>query len=255
MARWRYGELVNADPAAQRRLLDLQAVDTSLGQLAHRRRSLPELAEIARRDEQLSGLAEDLVRLETEVGDISREERRLETDVDQVRQRAARDQQRLDTGRVGSPRELESLQHEVGSLARRQSDLEDQVLELMERREEVEGRLEAVRADVESANAARDAAAETRDKIWAEIDGETALAGRAREAIRPEVPAGLLTLYDRIREQSGVGAVLLRGRRCEGCRLELAPSEIARVKATPAEEVLRCEECGRILVRTADSKL
>jgi predicted nucleic acid-binding Zn-ribbon protein len=255
VARWRYGEVVNADPAAQRRLLDLQAVDTTLAQLAHRRRTLPELAEIVRRDEQLSGLSEDLVRLETEVGDISREERRLETDVEQVRQRAARDQQRLDTGRVGSPRELESLQHEVGSLARRQSDLEDQVLELMERREEVQGRLDAVRSDVESASAGRAAAVDTRDTVWGEIDGEATMATKARAAIRPDIPANLLALYDRIREQSGVGAVLLRGRRCEGCRLELSPSEMARVKATPPDEVLRCEECGRILVRTEESKL
>jgi predicted nucleic acid-binding Zn-ribbon protein len=246
---------VNADPAAQRRLLDLQAVDTTLAQLAHRRRSLPELAEIARRDEQIAGLAEALVRLETEVGDLAREERRLETDVEQVRQRADRDQQRLDTGRVGSPRELESLQHEVASLARRQADLEDQVLELMERREEVQGRLDAVRTDAETATAARDAAVEARDKIWSEVDGEAALANRARDAIRPDIPANLLQLYDRIREQAGVGATLLRGRRCEGCHLELSPSEVARVRATAESEVVRCEECGRILVRTEESKL
>jgi uncharacterized protein len=246
---------VNADPAAQRRLLDLQAVDTTLAQLAHRRRSLPELAEIAQKDEQLSGLAEVLVRLESEVADIVREERRLEGDVDQVRQRAARDQDRMAAGRVGSPKELESLQHEVTSLARRQSDLEDQVLDLMERREEVQGRLDAVRADVDSASAARNAAADARDKIWAEVDGDAALATRARAAISPEVPANLLALYERIREQSGIGAALLRGRRCEGCHLELSPSEVSRVRGLPVDEVVRCEECGRILVRTKESSL
>ena len=246
---------MNAEPAAQRRLLDLQAVDTTLAQLAHRRRSLPELAEIARKDEQLSGLAEDLVRLETEVADILREERRLETDVDQVRQRATRDQDRMNAGRVGSPKELESLQHEVASLARRQSDLEDQLLDLMERREEVQGRLDAVRTDVEAATSARNAAAEARDKVWSEVDGEAAIASRAREAISPDIPPALLTLYERIREQAGVGAALLRGRRCEGCHLELSPSEVSRVRALPAQEVVRCEECGRILVRTAESGL
>src|SRR5262249_46822667 len=170
-ARWRYGEAVNADPAAQRRLLDLQAVDTTLAQLAHRRRSLPELAEIARHDGRLAALSGNLVRLETEVGDLAREERRLENDVEQVRQRAAPDTEGPNAGRVGSPKELESLQHEVGSLARRQSDLEDQILELMERREEVQGRLDRMRAEVESVAAGRDAAAATRDKVWAEIDG------------------------------------------------------------------------------------
>jgi uncharacterized protein len=243
---------VKADPAAQRRLLDLQAVDTSLAQLTHRRRSLPELAEIARQDARLSGLAGDVVRLETEVGDIARDERRLETDVEQVRQRAARDQDRMNAGRVGSPKELESLQHEVTSLARRQSDLEDQVLDLMERREEVQGRLDRVRAEVESAGAQRAAAVSTRDKVWAEIDGELALAARARETIAPEVPADLLALYEKIREQTGVGAALLRGTRCEGCHLEMSPSEMARVRAAAPEDIVRCEDCRRILVRTAE---
>ena len=49
--------------------------------------------------------------------------------------RSARDQQRLDTGAVSSPRELENLQSEIASLAKRRSDLEDVVLEVMERRE------------------------------------------------------------------------------------------------------------------------
>jgi predicted nucleic acid-binding Zn-ribbon protein len=246
---------VKADPAAQRRLLDLQAVDTSLAQLAHRRRSLPELAEIARHDERLSALSGDVVRLETEVGDFARDERRLEADVEQVRQRATRDQDRMNAGRVGSPKELESLQHEVTSLARRQSDLEDQVLDLMERREQVQGRLNRIRAEVMSVSAQRSAAVDTRDKVWAEIDGELALAGRAREAIAPEVPADLLALYEKIREQAGVGAALLRGTRCEGCHLELSPSEMARVRAAAPEEIVRCEDCRRILVRTAESRL
>jgi predicted nucleic acid-binding Zn-ribbon protein len=247
---------VNADPAVQRRLLDLQAVDTTLAQLAHRRRSLPELAEIARLDERAVALTGDLVRLETEVSDLTREERRLELDVEQVRQRATRDQERLNAGRVGSPKELESLQHEVGSLARRQSDLEDQILELMERREQVQGRLDRVHAEAESIAADRDAAAARRDKIWGEIDGEAALNTRARDAIAPDLPADLVALYEKLREQSGgVGAALLRGKRCEGCHLELPPSEMARVRATPDGEVVRCEQCRRILVRTAESGL
>jgi predicted nucleic acid-binding Zn-ribbon protein len=246
---------VKADPAAQRQLLDLQAVDTSLAQLAHRRRSLPELAEIARYDERLSELSGDVVRLETEVGDIARDERRLESDVEQVRQRAARDQDRMNAGRVGSPKELESLQHEVMSLARRQSDLEDQVLDLMERREGVQGRLDRIRAEVGSVNSRRAAAADTRDKVWAEVDGELALATRARESIAPQVPADLLALYEKIRVQAGVGAALLRGTRCEGCHLEMSPSEMARVRAAAPEDIVRCEDCRRILVRAAESVL
>ncbi len=70
-----------------------------------------------------------------------------------------------------------------------------------------------------------------------------------------DLPAELVALYDRIRESTGIGAALLRAGRCEGCRLELSGSERAKIKATAPDEVVRHEECGRILVRTNESGL
>ncbi|MDQ1655566.1 MAG: uncharacterized protein QOD41_649, partial [Cryptosporangiaceae bacterium] len=89
---------MKAAPADQMRLLDLQAIDLALDQLAHRRRTLPELAEISRAEQSLAGLRDDVVRAQTETEDLDREIRRLENDVDQVRQRATRDQQRMASG-------------------------------------------------------------------------------------------------------------------------------------------------------------
>jgi uncharacterized protein len=246
---------VNADPAAQLRLLDVQAADTALAQLEHRRQTLPELAVIADREAELSRLESDLVRAETEVGDLAREQRRLESDVDQVRLRAARDQQRMQSGSV-LPKELESLQHEVGSLARRQSDLEDSVLELMESREEAERRLAAVRTDAARVTADRDAAVAVRDTAFAEIDAEAATHTARRTALSADLPEDLRTLYEKVRAGAGgVGAAPLRHRRCEGCRLELAGSELRAARAAAPNEVLRCENCRRILVRTPESGL
>jgi predicted nucleic acid-binding Zn-ribbon protein len=246
---------VNADPAAQLRLLDVQAADTALAQLEHRRQTLPELAVIADREAQLGRLESDLVRAETEVGDLAREQRRLESDVDQVRLRAARDQQRMQSG-AAPAKELESLQHEVGSLARRQSDLEDSVLELMESREEAERRLGVVRADAARLTAERDAAAAARDAAFAEIDAEAAGHTGRRDALFAELPEDLRTLYEKVRASAGgVGAAALRQRRCEGCRLELAGSELRAARAAAPTEVLRCENCRRILVRTPESAL
>jgi predicted nucleic acid-binding Zn-ribbon protein len=48
---------------------------------------------------------------------------------------------------------------------------------------------------------------------------------------------------------------MLRARRCEGCRLELNPQELQRIRAAADDEVVRCEECRRILVRTGESGL
>jgi uncharacterized protein len=246
---------VKADPEVQRRLLDLQALDSALARLEHRRRTLPELAAIAAAESRLTGLRDSAVRTETEVGDLDRDLRRLENDVDQVRQRSTRDQQRMQSGGIPA-KELESLQHEVESLARRQSDLEDAELEVMERREEAESRAAALRAQVSSLEAERNAAVTARDKAYAEIDASAAADVAARASAAAELPADLLALYERVRAASGgVGAAELRHRRCEGCRLELAGSELRAARAAAPDEVLRCENCRRILVRTPESGL
>ena len=64
-----------------------------------------------------------------------------------------------------------------------------------------------------------------------------------------------MALYERLREQKGVGAALLRARQCGGCNMSLDASELSRIRAAPADEVIRCEECQRILVRTDESGL
>src|SRR5439155_25531444 len=140
---------VKAAPDDQPRLLDLQALDSALDRLNHRRKTLPELAQIEEAEARQTRLADDIVLVETEDSDLGREQSKLEGDIDQVRTRMQRDQQRLDAGQVSSPRELENLQSEIESLKRRQSDLEDEELEIMEKREVVQTRLQELRDERE----------------------------------------------------------------------------------------------------------
>jgi uncharacterized protein len=245
---------VLADPESQRRLLDLQALDTALAQLAHKRRTLPEHAELQRLGTSVAGLGDERARAQVAVDDLDRDIDRLERDIEQVRARSDRDKARLIDG-TGPAKQLEALQHEVETLARRQRDLEDAELELMEKREEAEGKLTEVAARLDQA---RTQLAETegrRDELLAGITKDEEFRRAGRQPLAADLPADLVKLYEQIREQTGVGAALLRAGRCEGCRLELSGSEKARVRSAPPDEVIRCDECRRILVRTAESGL
>ncbi|MFC4502205.1 MULTISPECIES: zinc ribbon domain-containing protein [Streptomyces] len=247
---------MNAAPADQIRLLDVQSFDARLQQLAYKRRSLPEHAEIESLTKDLTQLRDLLVAAQTEESDTAREQTKAEQDVDQVRQRATRDQQRLDSGAVTSPKDLENLQKEIVSLAKRQGDLEDVVLEVMERREaaqeraaELTERVGAVQGKIDDATARREAAVE-------EIDGEIATATKEREVVAASIPADLLKLYDKLRDQQGgVGAAKLYARTCQGCRQELAITELSEIRQAAPDTVIRCENCRRILVRTSESGL
>lgn len=245
---------MKADPDAQRRLLDLQAIDTALAQLAHKRRNLPEHAELDRLAREIAGLDDERVRAQVGVDDIDRDIERLERDIEQVRARADRDRSRLDAG-TGPARELEALQHELGTLSRRQGELEDAELELMEKRETAQAELDEVTTKLTSTRGVRDATEARRDEALADVAKDEEFRQSGRAPLVADLPAELIALYEKIRESTGIGAALLRAGRCEGCRLELSGVERARVKGADPDEVVRCEECGRILVRTAESGL
>ncbi|NUP15229.1 MAG: hypothetical protein HOZ81_03820 [Streptomyces sp.] len=247
---------MNAAPADQIRLLDVQALDVRLQQLAHKRKSLPEHTEIESLTKDHAQLRDLLVAAQTEESDTARDQTKAEQDVDQVRQRAARDQQRLDSGAITSPKDLENLQHEIASLAKRQGDLEDIVLEVMERRESAQERVAELTERVGSVQSKIDDATGRRDAAFEEIDGEVATVTKEREVIAAAVPADLLKLYDKLRQQQGgVGAARLYQRTCQGCRQELAITELSEIRQAAPDTVVRCENCRRILVRTAESGL
>jgi predicted nucleic acid-binding Zn-ribbon protein len=152
-------------------------------------------------------------------------------------------------------REIEGLQHELATLNRRQSELEDGELELMEQRETAERALSGVQKRLAEASERRAAAEQRRDDTLAEIEKEQEFKTNSRAPLAADLPADLLTLYDKIRAESGLGAALVRSGRCGGCRIELYGADLGRVKSAPPDEVVRCEECRRIMVRTAESGL
>ncbi|GAA5059607.1 hypothetical protein HNP84_005070 [Thermocatellispora tengchongensis] len=246
---------MKAAPQAQQRLLDLAKLDSVLDRLAHRRRTLPELAQIEELSARLARASTQVIAAETEVSDLGREQAKAESDVEAVRARADRDQKRLDSGQVSSPKDLANLQSEIASLKRRQADLEEVVLEIMERREAADARVTRLIAERDEVAAARAAAEDRRDAAFAEIDKEQAEVSGGRAAITADIPADLLSLYEKLRGQYGVGAAMLYGGRCQGCKVSLSIADLNAIRAAAPDEVLRCEECRRILVRTPESGL
>jgi uncharacterized protein len=245
---------VRADPAVQRRLLDLAGVDAELNRIDHRRRTLPELAEIIEREKTDREKRDKLVAVETALGDLNRDAAKQESEIEAVRTREDRDRSLLRSGNVGT-RQVADLEHELTTLTRRQATLEDDLLELMERREAVEMDVSHAKVELDAAETALAEAQLRRDEALAELEVKLVRRTEDRQKLVPEFPAELLTLYERLRKQKGTGAALLRSRRCGACRLELDRNAIGHIKDAPADDVVRCDECGAILVRTPESGL
>lgn len=245
---------MKADPAVQQRLLDLAVIDAELSRLAHRRRTLPEHVALTEAETAVRTAKDKLVEVETVAGDLDRDIRRLERDVEGVRTRVQRDNAMLAGSGIGA-KQANDLQHELETLARRQSVLEDEELEVMEQREAVGVDVEHSRGVLATAEKEVAVITERRDTELVDIDTAEVGRQRTRAEVLTDVPAELLTAYEKRRAQHGVGAALLRQRRCQACRLELDRTAVSELRAAPADEIVHCSECGVILVRTAESGL
>ncbi len=247
---------MKADAAAQQLLLDLQRLDTRTAQLEHRNRTLAQKQELADLNQRIQRLHDEHVAARVIAGDLERDQSRADADVDQVRERAVKDQVLLDSGTIGDPKQLQNLQHELVSLARRQSELEDIELEIMERVEGAQAAVRQLAAQHEEALGARESLSAEVDALVAEIDAESEVVLVDRKELAARLPDDLLALYEKVRaDHNGVGAAHLHRGQCEGCRLQLPPNELERLRSIDPDEVVRCEECRRILVRTSESGL
>lgn len=245
--------MTTAAPQDQLRLLDLQALDTRLQQLAHAKKTHPTLARIAELEKQIADLRGSLVDSRTAVTDLRRELAKAETDVEQVVTRTARNQQRLDSGTLGA-RDAMAVTEEMGSLARRQGALEEVQLEVMEKLEAHQDALDKVEAAHQSLVDAKAAVEGERDAAFEEINAQGRALTVERKDVADGIDAGLVKVYDQLRTRlGGTGAAALRAGRCEGCGLVLNPGDLAAARSAAADQVVRCEECGRILVRVTES--
>ena len=234
----------------------MQELDSRADQLRHQRANLPEIAEVV----TLQGKRADVANLARDarivVDDLTTEQQKVDADVEAVRARRTRDRDRMDKGLVTNPKDLERMQHELESLERRIASLEDDELEVMEKLEEAQAELAKLEAMVAEAEEQITAVSATRDQKLADLDEELAKVTADRGPVAEGLPADLMALYDRLREQKGgVGAAELRARECGGCRLSIDTSELTRIRGLAEDEVVRCEECQRILVRTTESGL
>ena len=247
---------MKADPDAQLKLLDLQKLDAAADQLRHQRANVPEDAEIR----ALTGRRSDVLGRSRDqqivVDDLTAAQEKADADVEQVKVRRKRDRDRMDQGLITNPKDLERMQHELESLERRISTLEDEELEVMEELEAAQTDLTAMRTDLAETDERLVALTETRDRKYADIDAELQRVAGERAPLVADLPDDLIALYERLRTtKNGVGAAELRARQCGGCMLSLDNADLADIRGKGEDEVVRCEQCQRILVRTSESGL
>jgi|TARA_B110000503_G_scaffold43650_1_gene71427 uncharacterized protein len=240
---------MKASVSDQNSLIELQRIDLAIMQAQHKLKSLPEREQIVSIEGRLSASAELLTVAEVELAGVTIDLRRSEADVESVADRMAKDESRLNNGSA-SPKELEQLQHEIATLAKRKSELEDSELEIMMKVDVAKERVAIIKSDEEGLKKLELELNIRLENAATELNRDVELNNSQRVLILPKIDGALIEVYEKVRANSGgVGAALLIGNTCDGCRLAINAVEMERIKSLESDEVLRCEECRRILVR------
>jgi hypothetical protein len=165
-------------------------------------------------------------------------------DVATLQQRLTKYRQQLMA--VTNTREYEAAQHEVATTERELKAREDETIALL-------FELDDLTAQVEEASAAAARATDAATVSLAGLAEETqrhrlelaALEGSIA-ALRPQIDAAALALYDRTAKRFPRAAVSeLRGDLCVGCNVKIRPMLASEVRR--GERIVQCENCTRLL--------
>ena len=240
---------MKASVEEQSKLIDLQRVDSNIQSLQFKLKSLPEVEQLQAIAKRIAEGQETLKAAEMDLGDVAVELKRSEIEVEQVSERIKKDETRLNSG-TGSPKELEQMQHELGSLAKRKADLEDGELEIMLRHDAAKAKVDTLKSDEEGLKKLELELNIRYENASTELNALIQKDIALRNEKSSQIDKALYDLYEKVRTSTGgIGAALLIGNTCEGCHLAITPVELEKIKSQPADEVIRCEECRRILVR------
>jgi len=240
---------VQASTEQQGLILELQLLDNEIMQANTKLKSLPEIEQLLHIEKRVTAANDELSVVKSESDQIALELRRGEVDVETVTDRIKKDEARLSSGNA-TPKELEQLQHEVETLKRRQESLEEIELEIMIRNDAIIARSNTLTTDLSSLQTLKDEISGRLQSATDEINKVIAEKNTARNVVAGKIEKVLLDLYEKIRGNGGgVGAAALVGNKCNGCNLAINAVEMERIKSLAKDELLRCEECRRILVR------
>jgi predicted nucleic acid-binding Zn-ribbon protein len=151
----------------------------------------------------------------------------------------------LMSGRIRSPSELLQMSDEVKHMKERFAEEEEAEMRLME---EADAADEAVREATSQLDQARKQSAAEEPEIRSELEtwtSELSEVESERDAVWEQAPSAAQAAYSRMRIRPAVAQVI--NNQCSACHVTVTSSGMQKLRG--GDELVHCENCGRILVR------
>lgn len=223
-------------------LYDLQQIDTEIRTGKHRLgevlRLQKEPADLVRARDQAKAADEELQRWRNQ-------HKRLTLEIDSLADKTRRSEERLYSGNVKNPKELNDLQHEIEALGRRRAALEEEALETLMQIDESQAKKTAIDGQVEQlALVWQQSSVSLRQEQQTLALRLNKLLEKRQRQVQVAQPA-LLKTYDQLLQQkNGLAVAGLHDGKCQVCRVTVSAST---ARAADEGRLVYCDSCGRIL--------
>lgn len=226
------------------KLLELQEIDKEIDVLRQSQSDFP--SEIDQLQGELQTARDHLDAKQKESEELEKTRRSLERELDTINQDLEKHQTRLNE--ITTNREYDALQHEIEALTIRKGEHETLILETIESFEEITAKLEDDNTYFKEIETERKGRIKELTGQLNSVEKNVKGWDKKRSAIEPNVERRPLSLYNRIRKvvKGGVAVVSVQKNSCGGCFRQLAPQRM--LEARRGDALMRCENCGRILV-------
>jgi predicted nucleic acid-binding Zn-ribbon protein len=166
--------------------------------------------------------------------------------LEDLNNRIQQQEQRLYSGSVTNPKELQSLQQEVQRLRAQQNRQEEHLLEVIDTTESLQ---EVAQQKLVGFQQAQDAWQEEFTGLTArreQVEEQQRLLREKREQLVASLNGDLVKRYETMRRtKQGRAVSKVDQNSCQWCRVILTPSELQHVRIS--SELQTCTNCGRIL--------
>lgn len=227
-----------------RQLYQLQELDDQIRQIQAR---LKEIHHTLHNDEAIQHAQANVEKTELALKPLRNQSKDLELDLESTTQKAEENENRLYSGAVTNTKEMQDMQNELASLKARQEKLEESMLDVMMQLETAEAAFHDAQATLEKTIKQRNAANESMLLEQENKQGKLQTLQHQREALRTNIEAAHLKIYDQLVPRTRGQAVtrMKSDGTCSLCGVQQTRTNETDIRRG---NVTQCSNCRRILI-------
>lgn len=226
------------------KLHELQKIDATSQKI---RRRLTQLKTLLTESDDLTAARTRTAALEQEQQQWHSQQKMAEREVQSLGARIKESENRLMSGQVRNPKELEALQSSIEALQRQRDSQETTSVEALLKAEELSTHVNTARTQLQTIQTSWSTSQAELTEEDAKLKRGYLHLKKQRETLTEAIDKALIQQYEHLRERKGGTAVAtIENEICSACNVKVPSGILSTLRSQP-DKMSHCPSCGRIL--------